>query len=140
MMSIAVITLIVVAFFTCPESNKDYSNKSFVAAKPEEKSLIREEKEEYIIEDYSPLYVETECQDCLNFAVSNCSEIDASCLEKPDCVDWFVCAGWCEADGSDSDCYEECDEAFVDSDTLNVNLKTCACASCSSECHDLCGN
>lgn len=137
MLSITVITLIIIAFFTCPEFNKDYSNKSFIA----EANLksIPERKEEYIIEDYSPPYVETDCQDCLNFAISDCSEIDASCLELSDCVDWLVCVGLCEADNSNSGCYKECDDVYVDSAALSVSLKSCACNSCSSECHDLCG-
>lgn len=135
MLSITVVTLIIIAFFTCPESNKDYSNKSFIT----KAESIAEKKEEYIMEDYSLPYVETDCQDCLNFAINDCSDIDASCLELPDCVDWFVCSGWCESDGLGSDCYEECDNAFIDSVTLNTNLKICACNSCALECHTLCG-
>jgi hypothetical protein len=136
MLTLTVICLTVIAFFTSPEHSKDYSNKAYIS--DVNKPSLVEEKEEYF-EDYIHEYVETECQDCLNFAMNDCMEVDAFCLENSDCVNWFSCVGWCEADESENDCYKECDEAYVDSYDLNSTVKLCACLNCSKECKNLCG-
>lgn len=102
---------------------------------------IIEEFEEYPVEDYfDETYVETECQDCLISAETDgCLEIHADCLELPDCSGWLSCVGWCEAYEADDDCYVQCDVAFIDRKSVQVDLHVCACEMCAMQCRTLCG-
>lgn len=108
---------------------------------PEIKNQIEDEFEEYPVEDYfDGTYVETECQDCLESATSDgCLEVHSDCLEQPDCIDWLSCVGWCEAYEGDDDCYDQCNNAFVDNDKVENKLRSCACEMCSINCRVLCG-
>lgn len=137
-MPITITTLIIIAFFTSPESGRDYSNLEHVA-RAEQVVEVVEEKEEYIVEDYADgLYEENDCQDCLRSAATDeCFEFE-ECVTTSECSDWIDCVGWCDAYNNGSDCYENCDRMYVKSKKTNSELNNCVCNRCSLKCRRLC--
>ena len=144
-MKTTVVTLIIIAFFTSPETNLDYSNlEHVVGTEPKiilQLDSIDEEFEEYPVEDYvEDTYVDTECQDCLrSVETDSCMEVHSDCLDLPDCADWLACVGWCEAYEGEDDCYNQCDEHFIDNEMVEIDFRICACETCGMECRTLCG-
>lgn len=136
-MSTTIVTLIIIAFFTSPESGLDYSNLEHIARN---EPAMEEgfQKEEYIIEDYeTKLYEENDCQDCLHSAEDFCADINAECATG-ECSEWLDCIGWGDAYEGEADCYDECDEKFVKSDNANIELRICACNHCALKCKHMC--
>lgn len=122
-------------------SDSHVTKKDVVTLPKEDKFEIEDELEEYPVEDYfDGTYIETECQDCLASTMTDgCLEVHSDCLDQPDCIDWLSCVGWCEAYEGDDDCYQRCDNAFIDNKKVQIDLKLCACEMCSINCRVLCG-
>lgn len=134
-MPITITTLIIIAFFTSPELNKDYSSLEHIA-RTECAGEIQ--KEEYVVEDYQEgLYDESDCQMCLRDSMDDCIEVGDECVNTSECNDWVDCAGWCDETTTPA-CLDGCDADFVKSNKTNSDLKRCVCDHCSLKCQHAC--
>jgi len=141
--AIIIIFIFILTFVVALDVPKSATSETFTSTADTTLQLddkIEDEFEEYRVEDYiDEMYTETECQDCLLSAEADgCLEVHSDCIDLPDCSDWSSCVGWCDAYEGDDDCYLQCDESFIDNDSVEVDFRICVCEKCGMYCRALC--
>ena len=67
-----------------------------------------------------------------------CGTEFTTCFTFSGCQGWYGCIDDCAHAVNSHDCYTNCDEAFLPSNSSNQNLKACACDECAADCPSLC--
>lgn len=81
-----------------------------------------------------------DCSGCIDAISESCVELHAACISTYECTDWFECIKTCNYSDDYVACHEDCDDDFFEEDIVLVDLKTCMCDACMSECYVTCEN
>jgi hypothetical protein len=79
-----------------------------------------------------------DCRECFVSTVESCVEVDSSCLESEECVQWINCVDVCQQKKAEEECYTSCDDRYVESEEVNRDLKFCVCEMCWLVCESAC--
>ncbi len=79
------------------------------------------------------------CWTCMTeLEAGDCQEVYATCVGITGCQGWLDCVETCASEDNTVDCYKDCDQQFLGSNSANQNLRSCACTNCPTMCTALC--